>query len=51
VSEDLVMKEIVRKPSALLPEQSQQESRANVHEQAIRVVDHGHSGEPHAHVK
>mmetsp|Transcript_18141 Transcript_18141/g.27581 ORF Transcript_18141/g.27581 Transcript_18141/m.27581 type:complete len:243 (-) Transcript_18141:150-878(-) len=49
--EDLVVKEVMGKPPALLPEQSQQESRSDVHGHAIRVVDHGHSGEPHAHVE
>jgi hypothetical protein len=51
VLEDLVVEEVMSKPTALLPEQSQQKRRADMHSQTIREVDHGHSGEPHTHVE
>mmetsp|Transcript_26907 Transcript_26907/g.48927 ORF Transcript_26907/g.48927 Transcript_26907/m.48927 type:complete len:85 (-) Transcript_26907:491-745(-) len=47
LAENLVVKEVMSEPSALLPEKSKKESGSNVHGDGVRERNHGDGSEPH----
>ena len=49
--EDLVVEEVVGEPSALLPEEAEEEGAADVHGEGVGAVDHGDGRGPHGHVE